>query len=86
MLDWRSLIICGIILLLLFSIQLIVRAKNPLKKMFLSMLKGMTMLALVNFIGGFTGVTLPLSLLSLSIAAVVGVPGVTAMLILNTFL
>ena len=86
MLGWRFWTICGIIFLLLFSIQLIVKARHPFKKMFLSMLKGIATLALVNFIGGFTGVTLPLSLLSLAIAAVVGVPGVTAMLIFNTFL
>lgn len=86
MLDWRTLLICGIIFLLLFSIQLIVRAKNPFKKMFLSMLKGVATLALVNIVGIFTGVVLPVSLLSLAIAAVVGIPGVTAMLIFNTFL
>ena len=42
--------------------------------------------AAVNALGAFTGVTLPVSLLSLAIAAVIGMPGVTAMLIFNAFL
>lgn len=84
--DWITLLICGIIFLLLFSIQIIIRAKNPLKKTLFSMLKGIATLAGVNILGVFTGVTLPISLLSLAIAAVVGMPGVTAMLIFNAFL
>lgn len=84
--DWIILLICGIIFLLLFFIQLIVRAKNPLKRTFFSMLKGIATLAAVNILGVFTGVTLPISLLSLMISAVVGIPGVAAMLIFNTFL
>lgn len=83
---WITLLICGIIFLLLFLVQLIVKAKNPLKKTFFSMLKGIAVLITVNILGIFTGVTLPVSLLSLAIAAAVGMPGVTAMLILNAFL
>lgn len=86
MLNLRTLLICAIIFLMLFSIQLIVKAKNPLKKMLFSMIKGIATLIIVNIAGIFTGVTLPVSLLSLAIAAVVGIPGVTAMLIFNTFL
>lgn len=84
--DWRFLLICVIVFLLLFFIQVIVRAKNPIKRMLISMTKGVATLFAVNIIGIFTGVTLPISLLSLAIAAVVGIPGVTAMLILNAFL
>ena len=84
--DWRFLLICVIVFLTLFFIQVIVRAKNPIKKMLVSMIKGIATLVAVNILGIFTGVTLPISLLSLSIAAVVGIPGVTAMLILNAFL
>lgn len=84
--DWRFLLICVIVFLLLFFIQVIVRAKNPIKKMLISMIKGIATLVAVNILGTFTGVTLPISLLSLAIAAVVGIPGVTAMLILNAFL
>lgn len=84
--DWRFLLICVIVFLTLFFIQVIVRARNPIKKMLVSMIKGIATLVVVNILGIFTGVTLPVSLLSLSIAAVVGIPGVTAMLILNAFL
>ena len=84
--DWRFLLICVIVFLTLFFIQVIVRARNPIKKMLVSMIKGIATLVVVNILGIFTGVTLPVSLLSLLIAAVVGIPGVTAMLILNAFL
>ncbi len=84
--DWRFLLICVIVFLTLFFIQVIVRARNPIKKMLVSMIKGIATLVVVNILGIFTGVTLPVSLLSLSIAAVVGIPGVTTMLILNAFL
>ena len=33
--------------------------------------------------GGFTGVTLPVSLLSLGVSAGLGIPGVTMLLLLN---
>ena len=84
--DWRFLLICVIVFLTLFFIQVIVRARNPIKKILVSMIKGIATLVVVNILGIFTGVTLPVSLLSLLIAAVVGIPGVTAMLILNAFL
>lgn len=86
MFSWITFLFCAIIFLLLFFIQIIVKAKNPLKKTVFSMLKGIATLAAVNILGVFTGVTLPISLLSLAISAVVGIPGVTAMLIFNTFL
>ena len=83
---WINLAIVFIVFLLLFSIQLIVKEKHPLKKMITSMIKGIGTLVAVNIAGIFTGVTLPVSLLSLGIAAVVGIPGVTAMLLFNIFL
>ncbi len=83
---WMKLLIVFIVFLLLISIQIIVKAKHPLKKMVLSMIKGMATLIFVNIVGGITGVTLPISLLSLAISAVIGIPGVTMMLLFNMFL
>lgn len=83
---WINLVIVFIIFLLLFSIQLIVKEKHPFKKMLTSMIKGICTLIAVNIAGLFTGVMLPVSLLSLCVAAVVGIPGVTAMLLFNIFL
>ncbi len=83
---WIKLLIASIVFLLLISIQIIVKAKHPFKKMVLSMIKGMGTLFIVNIVGGVTGVTLPVSLLSLAISAVIGIPGVTMMLLFNMFL
>lgn len=46
---------------------------------------GVVSLLAVNLAGFFTGVTLPVSTLSLSVAAAGGIPGVTLMLLLNMF-
>ena len=40
----------------------------------------------VNLTGFFTGVYIPVSRLSLAVSAILGVPGVVSMLILQTFL
>ena len=48
-----------------------------------SALNGLVALVLVNITGGFTGVTLPVSLLSLGVSAGLGIPGVTMLLLLN---
>ena len=54
--------------------------------MIASMIKGIATLFAVNIAGIFTGITLPISFLSFAISAVVGIPGVTAMLIFDLFL
>lgn len=84
--DWIILIICGIIFVFLFLVQLIIKEKNPLTKTVVSILKGIVTLFAVNILGIFTGVKLPISLLSLTIAAVAGMPGITSMLLFNAFL
>lgn len=86
MYDWLTLFICAIIILFLFIVQLIVKAKNPLKKTVLAMFKGVLTLVAVNVMGIFTGVTLPISLFSIAVSAIVGVPGIATMFIFNTFL
>lgn len=47
---------------------------------------GLLALGLVNFCGAYTGVTLPVSTLSVGIASVLGVPGVTTMVLLDFIL
>lgn len=79
-------IIAGIMFFLLFFIQILVRSKKPLQKTFLGIITGIGSLLAVNISGIFTGVTLPISLLSIAVSAVAGIPGVTTMLILNMIL
>ncbi len=61
------------------------KSKRPVRRAFLSMLSGAAALAAVNITGFFTGVYLPISLLSLTVSLVGGIPGVTALLALNLF-
>ena len=59
--------------------------KHPFKRSLLSMTLGAATLFAVNLTGAFTGVTLPISLLSLLVSIIGGIPGVTLMLGLNLF-
>lgn len=59
--------------------------KHPFKRSLLSMVIGVLTLFAVNLTGTFTGVTLPISTLSLLVSAIGGIPGVTLMLGLNLF-
>ena len=54
--------------------------KHPFKRSLLSMTLGAATLFAVNLTGAFTGVTLPISLLSLLVSIIGGIPGVTLML------
>ena len=59
--------------------------KRPVLRAFLSILTGAAALAAVDLTSVFTGVYLPLSLLTLTVSLVGGIPGVTALLALNLF-
>ena len=74
------------IFILLILIQVILKAQKPVGKTVTEMGIGLGSLLLVNIAGIFTGVTLPISVLSVSMAAVAGIPGVTTMLLLNLIL
>ncbi len=50
------------------------------------MIVGALTLTAVNLCSGFTGVYIPISLLSIFISVIGGVPGVALMLILNLFM
>ncbi len=62
------------------------RSKQPFKRAVSSVLSGLIALAGVNIAGIFTGVYIPVSTLSICISAVGGIPAVSAMLIIDTFI
>ena len=73
--------------LFVFSvIHFLSRKKHPVKRALLSMIIGALSLTVVDLCSGFTGVYIPISLLSVLVSVIGGVPGVTLMLILNIFL
>ncbi|MBQ9460651.1 MAG: pro-sigmaK processing inhibitor BofA family protein [Clostridia bacterium] len=64
-------------------LRLISKDKRPLRGTVMSLLPGIAALALINLTAPLTGVGLPVSRLSLSASALLGIPGVTAMLIIQ---
>ncbi len=67
-------------------IHKISRQRKPLKRAFLSVLSGIGALVLVDVLSVFTLVYIPVSVLSIIISGVLGIPGVTAMLCYNLIL
>lgn len=57
-----------------------------MKSFIVSAVLGLLALVLVNYTGQYTGVFIAVNRLSLAAAGVLGVPGVTLLVILNTIL
>ena|GEM_PF-4909841 len=78
-------LICILVLLLCGGglLQGLYKSTHRIKKVFGTMASGLIALTAVHFIGVFIGVALPISLLSLSTASVLGIPGVILQLCLN---
>ncbi|XOQ44624.1 MAG: Transcriptional regulator [Clostridium sp.] len=77
-------IVCALgIFALLVIIQVIVKAERPVRKAIGGILTGLCALAVVNLTGSFTGVTLPISPLTLGVSGAAGISGVTMLLLLN---
>ncbi len=75
--------VAGGVLLLLVIVQVCARSRHPIRNAVGGMMLGWLSLLAVNVSGVFTGVTLPLSPLSLGVAGAAGIPGVTVLLLLN---
>ena len=61
-------------------------SQKPIQRAAGGVLVGLCALLAVNVTGAFTGVSLPLSPLSLGVAGTAGLPGVTLLLLLNLLL
>ena len=59
---------------------------KPMKGFLLSAALGFVALALVNLCGAYTGVLVPVNRLSLGATGLLGVPGVTLLILLNAML
>ncbi len=82
---WEIGVIIFSVFIVFAVIHYIGKNKRPFKRSLISMLCGILTLLAVNVSGVFTSVTLPVSLMSILIAIIGGVPGVTLMLTLNLF-
>lgn len=81
--QWVIWLIAGVVFLFLVIVQVIVQAKKPVRKAIGGILTGIIALIAVNISGFFTGVTLPVSLMTVGVSAIAGVPGVTLLLLLS---
>lgn len=82
---WLVLCICGVFLLLVI-IQVIMKSKHPVRHAIGGILTGLCALAVVDLTGSFTGVSIPVSPLTIGVSGVAGIPGVTLLLLMNLIL
>lgn len=74
------------VVVLLVVLQLIAKSKKPIRSAVSGALLGWLALLGVNAAGAFTGVTVPISVLSLGISGAAGIPGVTLLVLLDMVL
>lgn len=82
---WGILLIGLSTLLIFTTVHYIAKSKHPFKRGVSSMLIGAGALTAVNLLSAMTGVYIPVSLLSIIVSVVGGVPGVTLIMALNLF-
>ncbi len=82
---WEIIILIFCALIIFAIIHKIDKHKKPVRRACVSLLTGVMSLILVNITGVFTGINLPVSLLSVLTALIGGIPGVTMLLTLNLF-
>ncbi len=67
------------------AVHYIAKNKRPVKRALISMCVGIVLMLVINLTARWTGVFIPVSLLSLLTAVIGGVPGITLILFLNLF-
>ncbi len=70
----------------IFVFTLLFKRNNPIKKILRGFLKGTLALGAVNAVGFLTGVSIPISFLSLIVSTLGGIPGVATLILLNMIL
>ncbi len=78
--------ICVGVILFLIIIQVIMHSEHPVRSAFFSLIPGLTAMLCINLLSGYTSVAIPVSPMSLAVSAVLGIPGVTALLIIQRIL
>lgn len=76
-----AIVICVLLVVLLFKIL-----KTPLKwalKLLLNAVGGFIALVILNFFGGFVGLSLTINLINCLVAGILGLPGVVLLLVLK---
>lgn len=81
--SMTTILVAAGVFLLLAALQALLGSKRPMQRAAGGIIIGVGTLAVVNLTGFVTGVSIPVSLLSLGVSAAGGVPGVTLLLLLN---
>lgn len=81
---WLITFCCAVPVMLL--LKKLSKTGHIIRSVLLAALSGLLALTAVNLCSGFTGVWMPVSRLSVACAAILGVPGVIAMLLLQLLL
>lgn len=82
---WGILLIFVLTFIFFAIIHYISKIKRPFKRSFISMSCGLLTLLAVNLSSVIIGVYIPISLFSILISLIGGIPGVTLILALNLF-
>lgn len=80
---WQiGLLVVGVVVLnLVFTV--LAQAKKPVRAAFGGILRGLLAFGAVNLSGLLTGITLPVSVVTLSWSALTGIPGVITLMVLE---
>ena len=84
--GWHWALILGGMVIVMIILRKIAGSSHPFRSTFFSMVFGVLVLALLNVCSVWTGTSLPVSQLSLAVSAFLGIPGITAMLLLQLML
>lgn len=77
---------CLTVFLTLVIVHVIMHSHRPIRAAVLSLLPGIIALICVDVFSGMTGVFIPVSPLTLAVSSVLGIPGVTCLLIITRIL
>ena len=72
-----------LVFITLVIIRIILKCKKPVSKTFYGMLSGVIVLIITHIAGLYIGVEVPISIMSVGVSSVAGIPGVILILILN---
>ena len=79
-----SVYIISVSIAILIVINIILKTKHPIIKSMTCTLSGLASLACVQALSAFTQITIPLNIITVSFSALLGVPGVGTLTILNS--
>ena len=87
MLDWMQIALIALLVVTAIAVfTAAVRAEKPLRRLFGSGLQGLGALALVNVTVGLTGVSVGFSWLAACCGALLGIPGIIGLVLMQIVL